>query len=118
MPTSMWPSQMVVRPRSGTPNRRCIDTSISSSDRPTITSGITSGALIMPEKRVRPRKRGWRSSVSAASVPSTTEPVALAAAICSDRNSAWRMSSSPTSFSYQRSEKPAQTLGTGESVKL
>jgi hypothetical protein len=48
---------MVTRPRSGKPNIFCTDTSISSSDRPIITSGITSGALTMPVNSVRPAKR-------------------------------------------------------------
>jgi hypothetical protein len=42
---------MVIMPRSGKPIARCTDTSISSSDRPTTTSGITSGALTMPLNR-------------------------------------------------------------------
>ncbi len=36
---------------------RCTDTSISSSDRPTTTSGMTSGAFTMPLNSVRPVKR-------------------------------------------------------------
>ena len=54
---------MVSMPRSGkpTPNQasvaRCSDTSISSSDRPMMTSGMTSGAATMPANMVRPKKR-------------------------------------------------------------
>jgi hypothetical protein len=46
---------MVSMPRSGQPNTFCAPTISSSSDRPITTSGITSGALTMPEKMVRPR---------------------------------------------------------------
>ena len=65
---------MVSRPRSGKPIQRCMVTSMSSSDSPMITSGITSGALTMPEKMVRPMKRRYFTSVKAARIPSTTEP--------------------------------------------
>ena len=63
MPSSRWPSQIVSMPRSGkpTPNAasvaRCSETSISSSDRPMITSGMTSGAATMPANSVLPKKR-------------------------------------------------------------
>jgi len=41
-----------------------------------ITSGITSGALTMPVKSVRPRKRRYFTSVKPAMVPRKTEPIA------------------------------------------
>ena len=59
------------------PIARCIDTSISSSERPMITSGITSGALTMPENSARPLNRRYLTSAKAASMPSTTEPHAV-----------------------------------------
>ena len=43
---------MVQKPRS-----KPMATKSSSSDRPVITSGMTSGAKTMPENSVRPRKR-------------------------------------------------------------
>ena len=49
-----------------------------------ITSGITSGALTMPENSVRPKKRRYLTSANAASVPSTTEAQAVSSAILSD----------------------------------
>ncbi|MCY1371012.1 hypothetical protein D9M69_581380 [compost metagenome] len=57
MPSSVWPRMMVSWPRCGQPKKFCAPTAKSSSDRPMITSGITSGALTMPEKMVRPMKR-------------------------------------------------------------
>ena len=51
-----------------------------------MTSGMTSGALTMPANTARPRNRGKRSSVNAASVPRRIEPVAVAPAIFSERN--------------------------------
>ncbi len=44
-------------PRSGTPSHCWQATSSSSKDRPTMTSGMTSGALAMDSNRARPRKR-------------------------------------------------------------
>ena len=44
-------------------------TNSSSSDRPRITSGMTSGAEIMPAKKVRPGKRAIRVSTTPAMVP-------------------------------------------------
>ena len=48
----MWASVTVRKPRSSP-----IATNSSSSDRPVITSGMTSGANTMPENSTRPRKR-------------------------------------------------------------
>ena len=53
-----------------------IATKSRSSDRPVITSGMTSGANTIPENSVRPRKRPRLTSVTAASVPSTVATVA------------------------------------------
>ena len=92
MPTSRWPNQIVIMPRSGKPSARCTLTSISSSDRPITTSGITSGALTMPENSVRPVKRLYLTSAKAASVPSTTAPQAVMKAI-------FRLSHRPESIS-------------------
>lgn len=52
-------------------------TNNSSSDRPVITSGITSGAVTMPPNSVRPRKRGMRVRTKAARVPRSTEENAV-----------------------------------------
>ena len=48
---------MVNRPRWGQPKKFWAPTINSSSDKPMTTSGMTSGALTMPEKMVRPTKR-------------------------------------------------------------
>ena len=46
---------IVVKPRpSGQPKSCSIATNSSSSDRPVMTSGITSGAVVMPDSSVRP----------------------------------------------------------------
>ena len=89
----------------------------SSKARPITTSGMTSGALTMPAKTVRPRKRVYFTKVNAASVPSTTAPQAVRKAIFRLSHSAASRSSSCSRASYQRSEKPRHTLGTGESLK-
>ena len=107
---------MVIMPRSGKPSARCTLTSISSSDRPTTTSGITSGAVTMPENSVRPLKRLYFTSAKAASVPSTTEPQAVRKAIFRLSHRPARISPSLSSAAYHFSVKPRQTLGSGESL--
>ena len=103
-------------PRSGKPSARCTLTSMSRSESPTTTSGITRGALAMPENSVRPVKRLYLTRAKAASVPSTTEPQAV-------KKATFRLSQRPASSSwseascvYQRSVKPRHTLGRGESL--
>src|SRR4029079_10065238 len=56
-------------------------TKSSNSDSPVMTSGITSGAKIIAENKVRPGNRPARTNVTAASVPSTVAAVADSAAI-------------------------------------
>ncbi|SVJ76247.1 Uncharacterised protein [Klebsiella pneumoniae] len=69
---------MVTIPRScGQPISCAMATNNSSSDRPVITSGITSGAVTMPPNSVRPRKRGMRVRTKAARVPRSTEENAV-----------------------------------------
>ena len=75
----------------GQPMTFSIATNINSSDRPMITSGITSGAVIRVVNAVRPRNRPKRASTNPASVPRTTAPVALITAICSERLAAERI---------------------------
>ncbi|MNF02940.1 hypothetical protein D3C80_2021660 [compost metagenome] len=52
-------------------------TNSSNSDRPVITSGITSGAVTRPPNRVRPLKRVIRVRTNAARVPSATAATAV-----------------------------------------
>ncbi|MNJ76369.1 hypothetical protein D3C77_736370 [compost metagenome] len=74
----VWAIQMVTMPRSaGQPINWAMATNSSSSDRPVITSGMTSGAVTMPPNSVRPRKRGMRVSTKAASVPMATAAMAV-----------------------------------------
>ena len=80
-----WAMVMVVIPRpSGQPMNCSSETNSSSSDSPVMTSGMTSGAVIMPPNSVRPRNRPNRAIAMPAMVPSTTEKVALSAAMRSD----------------------------------
>ena len=53
----VWPIHTVNMPRSGHPVASCSATNSSSSEMPWITSGMTSGALIMAVKVVEPRNR-------------------------------------------------------------
>ena len=75
-------SQMVSMPRSdGQPMECPSATNSSSSDRPVITSGITSGAVIIKAKPFEPRKRPKRTITTAAMVPRITAAVAAQAAM-------------------------------------
>ena len=58
------------------PRAQFMLTNSSSRDRPRITSGITSGAKIMPENSVRPGKRAMRVERWRPCVPSTRASVA------------------------------------------
>ena len=81
-----------------------------------MTSGITSGALTMPENKVRPVKRRYRTSAKADSVPSSTAPVAVMKAIFRLSHRPLSISVSRTSPAYHLRVKPAQVLGMGESL--
>ena len=107
---------MVSMPRSGKPIARCTLTSIKSSDRPTTTSGITSGALTMPENIVRPLKRLYLTSATAASVPMMTEPQAVKKAMRRLSHRPLSISWSSGSAAYHFSVKPRHTLGSCESL--
>ncbi len=65
-----------------------IATNSSSIASPVITSGMTSGAVVMAARMVRPRKRPKRASTSPASVPSTTARQPLMVAIFIDSQAA------------------------------
>src|SRR5471032_2635587 len=69
----VWAIQMGTRPRSwGQPIICAMATNSSNSDRPVITSGITSGAVTRPPNSVRPLNWLIRVSTNAANVPSAT----------------------------------------------
>ncbi len=114
----VWAIVIVIAPRaSGQPITACILTNNSSKDRPVITSGITSGATIMPVNRVRPANRPTRASASAASAPSTVAALALITAmrtLSSAASITWSLSSSAA---YQRHENPPQVLLIREALK-
>ena len=106
----MWAMVMVVMPRfAGQPINSFKVMNSSSSDSPVMTSGITSGAEIMPLNSVRPRKRPNRAMASPARVPSRVAKVALTTAIFKLRSSAFHTSSLVNNVLYQRTEKPPHT---------
>src|SRR5690349_1512735 len=76
------------------------ETNSSSMDRPVMTSGMTSGAVVRPWSRARPRNGPKRDRTRPASVPSTTAPVADMAATLMDNQAADRMALSSNSFAY------------------
>ena len=63
----------------------------SSSDRPVMISGMTSGAVVMPASSGAAAKAPKRASAVPASVPRITAPVALMTAIRSDNQAASRI---------------------------
>ena len=104
---------IVVTPRpAGQPKTCSMATNISSRDKPVITSGITSGAVVMPVISVRPLKRRKRDSAKPASVPRMTAPVALIEAMRSD-SLIWSLCSSSR---YHLVEKPAHTVTSRDSL--
>ncbi|MCY1536170.1 hypothetical protein D9M68_716130 [compost metagenome] len=109
---------MVTMPRSwGQPISCAMATKSSSSDRPVITSGITSGAVTMPPNSVRPRKRGMRVSTKAARVPRATAAIAVYKAISRERPTefiSWVLSRRPT---YHFTDQPPQTVTSLEALK-
>ncbi len=72
----------------------------SSRASPVITSGMTSGAVVMPTSRVRPRNGPKRASATPVSVPSTSAPLAAMSAILMESHAALRISSLPSSSPY------------------
>ena len=108
---------IVVTPRpAGQPKACSIATNRSSSDSPVMTSGITSGAVVMPVIRVRPLKRRNRDSANPASVPRITAPVALMAAILSESLAALMICSFWNSSTYHLVENPAHTVTSRDSL--
>ena len=80
---------IVVAPRdTGQPMRFAMEMNRNSSDRPVMISGITSGAVIMPLSRIRPRSRRTRCRATATSAPSAVASVALTTAMRRLRNAA------------------------------
>jgi len=91
-------------------------TNSSNSDRPVITSGITSGAVTRPPNSVRPLKRLIRVSTKAANVPSATAAIAVYRAISSERITepiSCVLSSRPT---YHFSDQPPHTVTSLEAL--
>ena len=104
---------MVVAPRSSP-----IAMNSSKSERPVITSGITNGAYIMPENKVRPKKRPPRTITKAAMVPKIV-------AIDDDHRPTFKVTqaaSKKASFEsnsvYHLVEKPAHTVTSFDLLKL
>src|ERR1700733_15296779 len=84
----------------GQPIACCNVMNSSSNARPVMTSGMTSGAVVMPTSSVRPRNGPKRASATPVSVPSTTAPLAAISAIRTDSQAASRISSLPSSSPY------------------
>ena len=75
-----------------------------------ITSGITSGAVIINAKPLDPRKRPKRTITTAAMVPRIAAAVAAQAAMVRLNPTALIIASSWNSSLYQRVDHPAQTV--------
>jgi hypothetical protein len=105
----------VITPRpGGQPSRLCAATNSSSSDRPMMTSGTTSGANSMKPNSSRPGNRTNRFIASPAQVPSTSARVAAMTAICRLVSAAARNLSSSSSAQYQRADNPPQIVTSRE----
>ncbi len=114
----MWAIVIVVAPRFiGQPIRFAIEMNRNSSERPVMISGITSGAVIMPDSSSRPRSRATRCRASATMAPSAVAKVALTNAIRKLRNAAESSLSSCRRLAYQRSENPPHSVTRRESLK-
>src|SRR6202453_3845320 len=97
----MCPMVMVVMPRpAGHPIDCSKATNSRSSDKPVITSGITSGAVVMALSVNRPRNWEKRARPNPASVPRITEPDAFITATFSEIHAASRISSLWSSEEY------------------
>ena len=108
---------MVVMPRpDGQPNASSMATNSNSSDRPVITSGITSGAVVRPASSERLRKRPNRASASPANVPRMVAPVAFMAAIRNESHAASLTGSLCIRATYHFVEKPPQTVTRRDSL--
>src|SRR5438270_11629013 len=97
-------------PRLGPPNQLSQATNNSSSDRPRMTSGTTSGASSANPNKSRPGNRANRAMPKPAQVPSTRERAAAIAATSRLVSAAEPKVSSWSSAPYQRVENPAQTV--------
>jgi hypothetical protein len=78
---------------------------------------MISGAVTMPENIVRPRKRPKRASAIPAMAPRIVAKVAEKSAISRDSRKAETICRLENSASYQRKEKPPQTVTRREELK-
>src|ERR1700722_4816511 len=90
------------RPR-GQPINCSSATNSSSRDKPVITSGITRGAVVIADKRVRPRNGPKRAKTIPTNVPRTTAPVAAHAATRIDSHAARSIGPFDSSATYHLS---------------
>ena len=108
---------IVAKPRCpGQPINCCRLTNNSNNDKPVMTSGMTSGAVIIPENTVRPRKRPKRHSARPAIAPRTVAKVADVTAMRRLKNAASSTCSLRSNSPYHRVEKPPQTVASRESL--
>ncbi|HEX3410724.1 MAG TPA: hypothetical protein VHT00_03305 [Stellaceae bacterium] len=108
---------IVSMPRLGQPNQLSQVTNNSSSERPRITSGTTSGASNANPNTSRPGNRANRAMLKPAQVPSTRERVAALAATSRLVSAAVPNASFSNSAPYQRVENPAQTVTRRDALK-
>ena len=80
-------------------------------------SGITSGAVTMPDSSSRPRSRPRRCSASATIAPSAVAKLALSTAIRRLSSAASSSFWSSSRLAYQRSENPPHSVTSRESLK-
>ena len=71
-----------------------------------MTSGMTKGALTMPENKVRPLKRPYRTNTKAANVANTTDNMPTVVATFKEVQNPSIRRVSRIRASYQRKEKP------------
>ena len=110
-------TQIATTPFGAIPIRPPIDTSISRIERPVITSGITSGAVIIAPNRVLVGKWCMRVIASAAIVPSTTAAVAVQNATFRLTHAASSIERSRISSPYHLNENPDHTEASRDSLK-
>ncbi|MNV45813.1 hypothetical protein D3C71_1376210 [compost metagenome] len=108
--------QMLVTPRAGKPGIPPIATSKVISEKPRITSGITSGAVISAPNIVLPGNRLNRVITIAAIVPSTVAAHAVQNATFRLIHSASRICRLLNSSPYQRVENPDHTVASLDSL--
>jgi hypothetical protein len=82
-----------------------------------MTSGMTKGAVTIPDSKVRDRKRPKRANTKAAIVPIVVATQAVTAAIRKLSSAASSIGPLSANFPYHFSEKPPHTVTNFDSLK-